>query len=182
MKFTLSSQPLGRRSNGFSLLELMIGIVITSLTLLAMGTTAMFTARSFVASGNYADLDRASRNALDILTRDIREARGVSSFSNTKVTLINYSNQPIVLEWKPSTAELTRTWNGTTSVLLKECDYLSFSNYTRVPTNKWNWYPVKTNVLSQTKLIDVSWKCSRKILGQKINTESVQTAKIVIRN
>ena len=32
------------------------------------------------------------------------------------------------------------------------------------------------------KLIDVSWKCSRKIMGEKLNTESVQTAKIVIRN
>jgi hypothetical protein len=31
-------------------------------------------------------------------------------------------------------------------------------------------------------MIDVSWKCSREILGAKINTESVQTAKIVIRN
>jgi len=28
----------------------------------------------------------------------------------------------------------------------------------------------------------VSWKCSRTILGAKINTESVQTAKIVLRN
>jgi hypothetical protein len=32
------------------------------------------------------------------------------------------------------------------------------------------------------KLVDVSWLCSRKILGRKVNTESVQTAKIVMRN
>ena len=32
------------------------------------------------------------------------------------------------------------------------------------------------------KLVSVSWRCSRTILGQKVNTESVQTAKIVIRN
>jgi hypothetical protein len=30
--------------------------------------------------------------------------------------------------------------------------------------------------------VDVSWKCSRQILGEKVNTESVQTAKIVMRN
>jgi hypothetical protein len=182
MNFMLSSRNPSRRGAGFTVLELLIGVTITSLVLVAMGMTAMFTARSFVATGNYADLDRASRNALDTITRDIREARSVTNFSNAKVTLINFSNQPIVLEWKASTGQLTRTLNGSTTVLLKECDYLSFSNYTRVPTNKWNWYSVKSNVLSETKLIDVSWRCSRKILGQKINTESVQTAKIVIRN
>ena len=37
-------------------------------------------------------------------------------------------------------------------------------------------------VADQVKLLDVSWRCSRKVLGQKLNTESVQTSKIVIRN
>ena len=32
------------------------------------------------------------------------------------------------------------------------------------------------------KLVDLNWRCSRQILQQKVNTESVQTAKIVIRN
>jgi len=31
------------------------------------------------------------------------------------------------------------------------------------------------------KVIDVSWVCSRTIFGRKENTESVQTARIVIR-
>ncbi len=32
------------------------------------------------------------------------------------------------------------------------------------------------------KLINMSWKCSRTILGSKMNTESVQTAQVVLRN
>ena len=28
----------------------------------------------------------------------------------------------------------------------------------------------------------MTWKCSRTILGQKANTESVQTAQVVLRN
>ena len=31
------------------------------------------------------------------------------------------------------------------------------------------------------KLIKLNWTCSRTILGQAVNTESVQTAKIVMR-
>ena len=35
--------------------------------------------------------------------------------------------------------------------------------------------------VATAKVIDLSWVCSRSILGQKANTESVQTARIVIR-
>jgi hypothetical protein len=35
---------------------------------------------------------------------------------------------------------------------------------------------------SAAKLIQVSWICSRDILEARFNTESVQSAKIVIRN
>ena len=40
-----------------------------------------------------------------------------------------------------------------------------------------------TNTLTAAtcKLVQVSWVCSRKILQGKVNTESVQTSKIVIR-
>jgi prepilin-type N-terminal cleavage/methylation domain-containing protein len=185
MVLTHPNQVRPRRSaSGLTLLEMLVALSIASLVFAALGTLAVFTARGFVATGNYADLDRASRNALDVITRDIRESRSVAIFSNTKMTLVNYSNQLLVLEWKPSTGQMTRTLNGTTTVLLTGCDFLSFSNYIRVPTNGWQWYPVSsnTNIASPTKLVDVSWKCSRQILGKKINTESVQTAKIVIRN
>jgi hypothetical protein len=147
-----------------------------------MASFAVFTARTFVATGNYADLDRASRNALDQITRDVRAARSVTAFSSSKLTLMDNNTNVLVYEWKPSTSQLTRQSGGFTTVLLQQCDYLTFSNYIRVPTNAWSWYPVGTNNVSLTKLVDVSWRCSRKILGQKVNTESVQTAKIVLRN
>ena len=40
-------------------------------------------------------------------------------------------------------------------------------------------YPVATP--GTAKVVDVSWLCSRTIFGRKENTESVQTARIVIR-
>lgn len=181
MRFSLPNKSR-RHESGLSLLEIMIATMIATIALAALGSMAVFTARSFVATGNYADLDRASRNALDVITRDIRESRAVVPTGNTKLTITTWDNSALVLEYKPSTAQFTRTHNGTTTVLLKQCDYLSFSNYTRVPGANWSWYPVSAGSLSTTKLVDVSWKCSRKILGKKVNTESVQTAKIVIRN
>ena len=182
MKLRLSFRAPRRSESGLSLIELLIASGIACLALAAMASFAIYTSRTFVATGNYADLDRASRNALDQLTRDVRASRTVTAFTTNKLTLQDNNTNTLIWQYTPSTAQLTRQSGNTTQVMLQQCDYLCFSNYIRVPTNGWAWYPVGTNNVSFTKLVDVSWKCSRKILGQKMNTESVQTAKIVLRN
>jgi len=167
---------------GSSLVEMMIAISVGMIAMAAVGSMSLFTARSFVACANYADLDRASFTALDTLSRDVRQSRDLTSFHTNKLVLVDNDSLPLVYEYKPSTGLFTRTKNGQTQVLLKECEFLKFAIYQRNPTNGWAWYPVSSNSIGTTKLIDVSWKCSRTILGSKANTESVQTAKIVIRN
>jgi hypothetical protein len=181
MKLILSLSP-ARRCAGMSLVEMMIAVTLGTLAFAALASLSLFTARSFVASGNYADLDRRSFVALDTLSRDIRQSRDLLDFATNKLTLKDNDNATLVYQYTPSTGLLTRSKNGTNTVLLEQCDFLNFAIYQRNPTNGWAWYPVKSNLTSTAKLIDVSWKCSRKILGAKVNTESVQTAKIVIRN
>jgi len=75
---------------------------------------------------------------------------------------------------------LDRTKNSKTTTLLTQCDYLNFGISQRNPSNNFTFYP--TTNLNSVKLIDMNWRCSRKILQLKVNIESVQTAKIVIRN
>ena len=92
------------------------------------------------------------------------------------------------------------TWNGTDRTLicaktgqpaetyLTECERWDFALYQRTPqSNQTNVFFPATNRFgtpdpSLCKLIDMSWKCTRSILGQKANTESVQTAQVVLRN
>ena len=82
---------------------------------------------------------------------------------------------------------MIKTKNGITKVLLSQCDFLTFRICQRNPIpGQFNFYPA-TNTAgvytpSLCKLVDVSWRCSRQILQKKVNTESVQTAKIVLRN
>lgn len=155
---------------------------IGSLLLAAVASFSVFTARSFIATGNYADLDSASRNSLDIMTRDIREARALTLFQTNKLVFTANDGQSLTYFFNPSTAKLTRQKGDQNTVLLEQCDYLIFNIYQRNPSNNFTFYPVQNNRVEMAKLVDVSWKCSRKILGEKMNTESVQTAKIVMRN
>jgi len=172
-----------RNSTAMTLLEMLIAVTISVVVFAIIGSITIFTARSFVALSNYASLDSASRRALDTLSRDVRASRAViSPFTSTSLKLTANDNSTVTYTYTPSTRRLTRTSNDGIKVLLDQCDFLNFHIYQRNPSNNWQWYPVQSNLLSTAKLVDVSWKCSRKILGQSVNTESVQTAKIVIRN
>ena len=165
-----------------TLMDVLIASTIATVLFAMIGTLAVSTARSFVALGNYGDLDSTSRTALDTLSRDVRQARSLTAYSPKQISLLANDNTQLTYSYNPSTGNFTRQNGNNTKVLLTECDYLNFNIYQRNPSNNWSWYPVASNQISTTKLIDVSWRCSRKILGEKVNTESVQTAKIVIRN
>jgi Tfp pilus assembly protein PilW len=182
MRLRTSTASPRRRCSGLTLIETLLAGVIGALMLASLGAFTVYTARSFVAAGNYADLDQASRNSLDVMTRDIRESRGLTAFTTNKLTLSSATTNMLIYLYNPSTSTLTRQEGNNVTVLLEQCDYLSFKVYQRSPSNGFTFYPVQSNRWDLAKLVDVSWKCSRKILGEKVNTESVQTAKIVMRN
>lgn len=171
-----------RSKFAWTLVEMLVGTGIGSLILIAAAQVTMYTARSFVAMGNYNDLDRASRNALDVMSREIRGAQCVGSFATNQLVLTNIDGTVFSYSWDPSSGNVTRRWGSESRVLLTGCDYLSFDIFQRNPTINF-WFTNET--ISQpavTKLVNISWRCSRTILAAKVNTESVQTAKIVIRN
>jgi prepilin-type N-terminal cleavage/methylation domain-containing protein len=179
MKLFLAQHP-NRRRGGMTLVEIMVATAVGSIAMAAVMSLWLYSARSFVAMGNYADLDRVSRNALDLMSREIRCTRSLSSFSTNALQFVDYDNASLTYSYSPDTRQLVRVKGSASQVLLQQCDFLAFHISQRNPSNNFTFYP--TTLPSQAKLIDVSWRCSREILGAKVNTESVQTAKIVIRN
>ena len=168
--------------SAFTLVEVMVALLIASLALLVASQVTIFTSRSFVAMGNFADLDKASRNALDKMSRDIRQARVLGSYSSTSLTFSNLDGSSFIYNYNPEDKTLVcRTSSGATETLLKGCDFFSFRVWMRNPTNGF-WFPYSSTADAKlTKLVDVSWRCSRPVLNQ-LNTESLQAAKIVLRN
>jgi prepilin-type N-terminal cleavage/methylation domain-containing protein len=180
MKLFLSPRR-NRSLSGMTLVEIMVATAVGSIALAAVMSLFLYSVRSFVAMGNYADLDRASRNALDLMSREIRSTRSLSSFSATHLQFVDYDDTSLTYRYNPSTRQLVREKASTNrTVMLQQCDFLEFHVSQRNPSNNFTFYP--TTNASQAKLIDVSWRCSREILGARVNTESVQTAKIVVRN
>jgi hypothetical protein len=178
-----------------TLLEMLVVTALSSVLMTIAGYLTVFSARSLQSVGNYADLDAQSRVALDLVSREFRQGTALLAFQtnapNKSLTLTNASDgRAVILRWNSDARTLALTLgNGVPRVLLTECDRWDFTLYSRAPnlTPTNITFYLATNgagVLdpTQCKLINMSWKCSRQILGNKINTESVQTAQIVLRN
>lgn len=189
MKTLFRSSPGGNtrsRRAGWSLLELMIAMFCGAILLASLMVVSVFSARSFLAITNYRDLDNNSRNALDILSRDIRSMDVVTNYASNTISLLALDGSSVTYTWDSGTSAFTRYYTPaggttTTSMLLTNCTALVFHVYTQVPIGSFLFPDASTNI-TQTKLIDVSWRCARAIFGSETNSESVQTAKIVIRN
>lgn len=179
----------GRRiqsRRGFTLVEMLVAVVSGLIILAAFVAVSLNLSTMMGEVGNYTDLDKSSRQTLDMLSRDIRNAAAVSSTSTiTSLQLTNtFSGTTLITYSYDGSSVFTRTLNGgTPRVLLTNCNYLAFSYYLRVPTNNLQFVSVAGSIsTNHIKLVSVSWRCSRSILGSKINTESVQTADVVMRN
>ncbi len=175
------------RCGGFALTEFMFASGITTLLVLVVCAFSFYSSRNFVTLSNYVELDDLNRLAIDQLTTDLRQANRVASYttdatSNTtnSIVLEDSDGQPLVYSYSPGTRTLTRTKGSNTKVLLTECDFLKFSLGQRNPIGaSYDVYPAADQ--STAKVVNISWLCSRSIFGIKATTESVQTARIVIR-
>lgn len=183
--------------DAWSLPELMVAVAVGTIALAAIGAFAIYGLRCFVAISNYVDLDEKSRRTVDVMTKELRQATRVIDFNpvgNKRwITLTNSTPGATVTYMK-------YTWSGATRMLyfekngqplvtnLTECDNWEVGLYQRTPikgsTNLF--YPATNGAgtpdYTIAKLIDMKWKCSRTVLGKKLQTESVQTTQIVLRN
>jgi hypothetical protein len=165
---------------GVGLVEAMVAIGITALLVLVLTNVSMLSGRMFASFVNYVDLDDANRIAMDTMTRDVRECNRITSCSATKLVIDDSDGFTVTYEYDPVKRELTRFKAGLPRLLLKECDMMKFNLGTHNPMGG-DFKVYETTDVKLAKVVNVSWNCSRTILGKKANTENVQTARIVIR-
>ena len=180
-KVTSTKRGIGQRSWGFSLVESWVTLALTSLMMVAVASFGLYTGKSFAGLSNYVDLETKSQHTLDTMTKAIRQTQGLTSISTNQLVFLDWDGNALTYTYDPNAKTLSQIKNGLTTVLLTGCSYLCFSNFQRTPVGgTYDQYPV-TSSPTNTKLVSVTWICSRSILGSALNSESVQTAKIVIR-
>jgi prepilin-type N-terminal cleavage/methylation domain-containing protein len=184
---TIISTHNRRGGQAFSLVELLVTVALAGVFFTAMALMISYNARSCAALANYVDLDMASRHALDLMTKEIRQANRLTSFSSTNLTFemidaTTGTTNTLAYVYNSSAATLSRQYGGRSTVLLKQLspNTLTFSIFQRNPVGGAVDQYSTTNA-SLCKVVQLSWVCSRPLLASLINSESVQSAKVVIR-
>jgi hypothetical protein len=159
---------------------MLVSVAVGGLVLGVVAQIIYFSGRSLAAILNYVDLDHKSDQTLSLMSKEIRQANSLLAATSGSITLQDADGTNLQYVYDEGQRKLSRIKGGVTTVLLTECDYLVFSTYQRNPiASSYDQYPVATP--GTCKLIQVTWICSRKVLGTQVNSESVQSAKFVIR-
>src|SRR5579884_999007 len=194
MKISISSSKAAKR--GFTLFEMIVATGAGGLLFAAVAVMMMYGGKSTAMMGNYVALDQSDRDTLDTITTDIRQANMVTSYATNQLQLqttdVNTgATNTLTYTYNATNGTLTRVLspfgvasvatNTTTTLILSNivANKFSFGMYQRNPIRGVVDQYTTTNA-SLCKVVQVSWTCSKSVLGIG-ETESVQSAKIVIR-
>ena len=170
-----------RGRTAFTLVEMMVASALALVVATAIATLAYFSSRSFMVMANYTNLNQRSQFALDKMSKEIRQARRLTSYSTNSLTFQDANGSPLQFTYNPGARKLVGVSGTNITTYLTECDALKFSIYQHtMKSNTFDCYDPAS--VASARVIQVNWKCSRLIRGSKVTTESVQSAKITMRN
>ena len=166
-------------TSGFTLTEMLISSGVASMVLVILGVVTIQTTYGMRALVNYSSFEQDSRQALDQLSREIRQAYQLTAANRTNITL-DITNGPISYTYNSGTKTLQRQAPNGTKILLRDCTEFEFTLFQRSPTvATYDQFPVGSG--SATKLVQISWTCALTNADGTINTTDSQSSKVVIR-
>lgn len=185
MSFRLAS----RAKRGWTLVEMMVAVALFSLGSMSLMGLYVFSVKTMASMYNYALLDQYNRQAMDLLTREIRQAKKVLTYTTNSITILTANEDgstgpAVTYSFSPNTKKMIRkSSDGTSRMLLNNCSLLQFDLFTRCPSNAvFGAFPVAVNNWSNTvKVLQLTWRTSILQHTGIANSENVQTARIVIR-
>ena len=170
-----------RRRAAFTLIELMVASALSLVLLLSVVTFSYFSSRSFITMADYTDMNQRSQLALDKMVKEIRQVRSLTAYATNSLTFQDASGNSLQFTYDATARELWRVSGGQTTTLLTDCDALQFWIYQHTMiSNTFDCYDPA--YVTNARVIQVTWNCSRQILGKTATTDNVQSAKIAIRN
>lgn len=184
------------RRLGAAAAEWVVSLGVGGLLLTTMAAFSLHGARTFVTLSNYSDLNGQSRIAVDKMGQEIRQALKVTSYAPEQITVLVGTNY-VTYAYLANERKLTRQVIGQPiQTLLTGCDSARFDIFQRQATNTelssavsgvLSLLPLSVDPIypkattDNAKIVQLTWNCSRSILGKKANTEAAQFARIVIR-
>src|SRR6185503_1118357 len=103
---------------GITLMEMLVGVGVSSLILLAVVSFSMYSGKSLAAMWNYVDLDQRSQIALDRITKEARQTTGLLDYRIDRLIFSDADGVALTYEYSPVDKTLKRIKGGSSEVLL----------------------------------------------------------------
>ena len=192
---------------GFTLTELLIGFGISSFILTGVMTTFVMMGRTGVLAQNYTELEVEARKALELFSREVRQAYNVSSYSSTSVTLrlpdttsdrtgTGSGAYNVTYTFDTANKKFTRTGpptsnpsgtSATTTLVtnVQQIGTTNYINYYRYVTNGGYQNGFQTNTArsaTEIKQIELNFIAQRTANTVVSATDKVLSARFILRN
>ncbi len=131
------------RRSGWTLIEMMVAVAVFSIGAAALGSTFLFSIRSMAALSNYTALDKMNQQAMDAITREIRQSKMIVSYETNALEIVNGEGATVRYMFSEGTERFYRGilqpygWFRY-EVVLDDCNLINFRvgqrNLQRCPT------------------------------------------------
>lgn len=170
-----------RKRSGYSLVEVMIALSLALMILAGIMASLIFIIGSSISVGNYIDMNKEGRLALEVMGRDIRNAAEIDDgYSTTEFRIHvlhpNETQTTVTYSYDPNAANrpLVRTTSDGSRVLVGEVDELSFRYYDLQGGEVHDYaLPVRQIQIQLTTLRE---------RGGIDNTDRIISARFILRN
>ena len=181
MVFNRTSILRARGPAAFTLVEYMVAMSIGVIVLGAACVLWGFASMTCAGLLNYVEMSMTSKNALESVSREIRNAVAVQSFSASQLVLLDPSKKQVTLSYDSASQTLKQTKGAEQRTLLKGCSSFQFKVFQRTPTSASDTLSAASNT-DTAKVVQMQWTCARKLKGDKQNVENMVTSRVVIRS
>jgi Tfp pilus assembly protein PilW len=174
------------RRQAFTLIEMITAAGVSVLAFFAVVSTLLYGFKSTAIVGNYSDMNRLDREAIDIMTRDIRQADQVTGCTSNQLKILAVdmntgATNTLTYDYSSSAKTLSRTLGSSTRTLVTGIvpNTLQFTMYQRNPIGGSISNYTTTNYAS-CKVVQLTWRTSRSTIGLG-ETDTGQSCAVVIR-
>ncbi len=181
MVFNRTSILRARSTAAFTLIEYMVAMSIGLVVLGAACVLWGFASMTCAGLLNYAEMAMTSKNALESVSREIRNAVAVQSFSTGRLILLDPRRQQVTLSYDSVSQTLQQTKGAEQKTILTGCSSFEFRVFQRTPTPGSDLMFAATDT-NTAKVVQMQWTCARKLTGNKQNVENSVSSKVVIRS
>jgi hypothetical protein len=141
---------------------------------------------------SYVDMGMTSKDAVNLMSKQIRNATAVQSCSTQELVLrvpsrLTTNKATVTYSYTPTNQSIVQTITESgqqtmSKILVTRCTNFAFSVYQRTPiSNSFSLYETGYST-NTTKVVQMRWRSTRPLRGDKDVIEDQVSAEVVIRS